>query len=215
MLTPATTPISEPDAARSFLQEVRAKNQAFYGTDRGQGAVKDLQQTFPHPWLYVGELLQNAVDAGAKHIRLAVDETTRSLVVEHDGVAFTEEHVEALCVRGMSKKGAATIGFMGIGFKAVFQSFECVDVSSGPWRFGFRVGELVGEFGDRQRDWLGCVIPEYSENIAPPSEGMRCRFFFHRRLERLGPIAEDITKILSENRLVLALLARRGVQEVE
>jgi hypothetical protein len=104
MLIPTETPITESAAARSFLEEVRAKNQAFYATDRGQGALKDLQQTFPHPWLYVGELLQNAVDAGAKHIRLAVDETTRSLVIEHDGAAFNEEHVEALCVRGMSKK---------------------------------------------------------------------------------------------------------------
>lgn len=201
--------------AKQFIQEVLARNHAFYATDRGQGALKDLQQTFPHPWLYVGELLQNAVDAGAKRIRLAVDDTTRSLVVEHDGTAFDEEHVEALCVRGMSKKGAGTVGFMGIGFKAVFQSFECVNVSSGPWRFGFRVSEAVGEFGDRQRNWLGCVLPNYSESITQPSEGMTCRFFFHERLERLGPIAANVTKVLSPDLLVLALLARRGVQEVE
>jgi hypothetical protein len=202
-------------SAERFLNEVRTKNQDFYGTDRGQGALKDLQQTFPHPWLYVGELLQNAVDAGAKHIRLAVDEASRSLVIEHDGLAFNEEHVEALCVRGMSKKGAGTVGFMGIGFKAVFQSFECVDVSSGPWRFGFRVSEVIGEYGDRQRHWLGCVLPEYSASIAPPSEGMTCRFFLHHRLDRLGPISDDVTKVLSPDLLVLALLARRGVQEVE
>jgi hypothetical protein len=198
-----------------FVREVRTKNQAFYATDRGQGVLKDLQQTFRHPWLYVGGLLQNAVDAGAKRIRLDVDETTRSLVVEHDGAAFDEEHVEALCVRGMSKKGAGTVGFMGIGFEAVFQSFECVDVSSGPWRFGFRVSEDVGEFGDRQRKWLGCVLPEYSDTIEAPSDGMTCRFFLHKRLERPGPIADDVTKVLSPDLLVLALLARRGVEEVE
>jgi hypothetical protein len=202
-------------SAERFINEVRTKNENFYATDRGQGALRDLKQTFPHTWLYVGELVQNAVDAGAKHIRLAVDEVKRSLLVEHDGVPFTSEHVEALCVRGMSKKGAGTVGFMGIGFKAVFQSFECVDVSSGPWRFGFRVSEVVGEFGDRQRNWLGCVLPEYSETILPPSDGMTCRFFLHRRLDRLGPIADDVTNVLSPDLLVLALLARRGVEEVE
>src|ERR1039458_6995764 len=168
-----TETATDSTTTEHFIREVRAKNQAFYGSDsRGIGALKDLQQTFPHPWLYVGELLQNAVDAGAKPIRLAVDDAARSLVVEHDGTAFDGEHVEALCVRGMSKKGAGTVGFMGIGFKAVFQSFECVDVSSGPWRFGFRVSEVIGEFGDRQRKWLGGVLPEYSAEIEPPSEGM-------------------------------------------
>ncbi len=214
MLT-GTKPQTTESAAAQFLADVRSKNQDFYATDRGYGALKDLQQTFPHPWLYVGELLQNAVDADAKHIRLSVDETARTLVVEHDGRAFNEGHVEALCVRGMSKKGAGTVGFMGIGFKAVFQSFECVDVSSGPWRFGFRVKEEVGELGDRQRHWLGCVLPAYDEAIAPPSQGMTCRFFLHDRLQRLGPIADDVTKVLSPDLLVLALLARRGVEEVE
>ena len=90
-----------------------------------------------------------------------------------------------------------------------------MDVSSGPWRFGFRVAEVVGEFGDRQRNWLGCVLPQYSESIAAPSGGMTCRFFLHQRLERLGPIADDVTKVLSPDLLVLALLARRGVEEVE
>ncbi len=201
--------------AERFINDVRAKNHAFYATDRGYGALKDLQQTFPHPWLYVGELLQNAVDAGAKRIRLAVDENARSLVVEHDGTPFNHEHVEALCVRGMSRKGAGTVGFMGIGFKAVFQSFEYVDISSGPWQFRFCVKEVVGEFGDRQRYWLGCVLPEYVPEIEGPSSGMTCRFALYRRLDRLGPVGEDITKVLSGDLLVLALLARRGVEEVE
>jgi hypothetical protein len=44
---------------------------------------------------------------------------------------------------------------------------------------------------------------------------MTCRFYLHRRLERLGPITEDVTKVLSSDLLVLPLLARRGVQELE
>ena len=65
MLTETKPPTTE-SAAAQFLADVRSKNQDFYATARGNGALKDLQQTFPHPWLYVGELLQNAVDAEAK-----------------------------------------------------------------------------------------------------------------------------------------------------
>ena len=41
------------------------------GSPRGKGALKDLQQSFPHAWIYVAELLQNAVDAGARTIRFS------------------------------------------------------------------------------------------------------------------------------------------------
>jgi hypothetical protein len=205
----------EDNTAARFIDAVRTENITFYSSDLGQGALKDLQQTFPHPWLYVGELLQNAVDAGAKKIRLSAEPGSSVLVFEHDGAAFEESHVRGLCSRGMSTKGAGNVGFMGIGFKAVFQSYECVDVSSGPWRFRLCVKEERGEYGDRQRDWLGCVSPEHVDTISEPSPGMRCRFVLHERLERLGPIEGDVAHILAPDLLVLGLLARRGVQSVE
>ena len=197
--------------ALSFVEQVRAENRAFYATDLGQAALKDLQQTFPHRWLYVGELLQNAVDAGAKHIHLkAIPE---GLVLEHDGTPFQPEHVRALCARGLSTKGAGTVGFMGIGFKAVFQSFERAAISSGAWRFGFHVKEETGEYGERLRDWLGCVIP-LDVDAGNPSPGMQCRFVLTDRLSRLGRVHDDVANVLSPDLVVLALLAQRGVQEL-
>lgn len=94
--------VVEEQTAQQFIDQVRAENHAFYSIDLGQGALKDLQQTFPHPWLYVGELLQNAVDAGAKRIRLAAEPTTNALVFEHDGAPFEAPHIKALCARGVS-----------------------------------------------------------------------------------------------------------------
>src|SRR5438094_799538 len=146
-------------AARAFVAHLCEENRQFYSSDRGQGTLKDLQQIFPYPWLYVGELLQNAVDAGARKIRIGFEENDGVLVLEHDGRRFSDADVKGLCTRGLSQKGATTVGFMGIGFKALFQSFECVDVSSGAWRFRLCVEEEVGEYGDRQRNWLGCVLP--------------------------------------------------------
>ncbi len=208
----ASTTSPDRAAAKRFIEELHSENHAFYSGDLGRGALKDLQQTFAHPWLYVGELLQNAVDAGAKKISLRSEDST--LVFDHDGGAFSEPNVKALCARGLSTKGAGTVGFMGIGFKAVFQSFECAEIASGPWKFRLCVKEEVGEeYGDRQRDWLGCVLPEDAEELSEPSTGMRCRFTLRNRLDGLGPIHDDVQKVLSEDLLVLALLARRGVEE--
>src|SRR5665647_2730491 len=94
--------------AEHFIDALHAEYQAAYSTDLGQAALKDLQQTFPHHWLYVGELLQNAVDAGAKRIRLAA--IHEGFLFEHDGAPFEPEHVRALCARGLSTKGAGTVG---------------------------------------------------------------------------------------------------------
>jgi len=52
-------PVADP---RPFLEDILERNRQFYSDPRGLGALKDLQQTFPNPWLYVTELLQNAVD---------------------------------------------------------------------------------------------------------------------------------------------------------
>jgi hypothetical protein len=190
------------------------KNQEFYGTDLGRGALRDLQRDFPYPWLYVAELLQNAVDASARHVRLEPDLQTGQLVFEHDGEAFTETHVRALCSKGMSTKGAGTVGFMGVGFKAVFHSYRRVDVSSGPWRFFLEVPVSLGQrYGDRQRDWLGCVLPKEDTSIAPPTEGMTCRFVLRDRLYVRETPEDDITHIVTMN--LLPLLARRGVERLE
>src|SRR5579859_3053875 len=108
--------------AKQSLQRINEQNRAFYSDRRGIGALKDLQQTFPHPWLYVAELLQNAIDEGATRISVSIAED-QNVNFEHNGKAFSLSDVEALCARGVSSKGANTVGFMGVGFKSVFRSF--------------------------------------------------------------------------------------------
>lgn len=114
----------------AFIQTLRDANREFYEDPRGRAALKDLQQTFPNTWLYIAELLQNAIDTNASRVMVRTGEAG-SVVFEHNGGAFAHKDVRALCERGVSTKGAATVGFMGVGFKAVFRSFEKVQVSSG------------------------------------------------------------------------------------
>jgi hypothetical protein len=201
-------------APNSVLRAIHEENQQFYGTEVGQGALRDLQRDFPYPWLYVAELLQNAVDAGARIIRLEPDPQTGQFVFEHDGEAFTEKNVQALCSKGVSTKGASTVGFMGVGFKAVFHSYQRVDVSSGSWRFFLEIPVSIGQtYGDRQRDWVGCVLPKLDPSIEPPTEGMTCRFVLRDRLNAHETPDDDIKHILSMD--LLPLLARRGVERLE
>lgn len=203
------------EACREKIRKIWTENKKFYDNKKGRGAIGNLEQTFSHRWLYVAELLQNAVDAGAKNIHLSLEDERSQLIFEHDGDPFSEEQVEALCSKGISTKGAGTVGFMGIGFKAVFRSFQTVDVSSAGWRFSFHVPVFRNEeFGNIYRDWVGCVLPEPNDDLDPPGPGMTCRFVLRERLEDLEPLGEDVRQVLSDGLDLLPLLARRGVQEL-
>ena len=68
-----------------------------------------------------------------------------------------------------STKGAATVGFMGIGFKSVFGRFREVRVSGWGWTFRYDVSQVVGAiYSDVQLDLLGAVIPIWDDSIAAP-----------------------------------------------
>ena len=172
---------------KEFINKLAKENKQFYEEERGRGALKDLQQIFPHSWLYVAELLQNAIDAGSTRIRIEIHNDC--LVFEHNGKVFDQQDVKAICTRGVSTKGPSTIGFMGVGFKSVFHSFEEAQISSGQWHFKLIVPVVKGsKFGDTQRDWLGVVLPAWNEDPPPLFSGMTCRFGLSRRLPALPPI---------------------------
>jgi hypothetical protein len=204
----------QTDEAKKALELICERNRKFYSDPRGIGALKDLQQTFPNTWLYIAELLQNAVDANATRIAVTVHDQ-HSVLFEHDGECFSEADVEALCARGVSAKGANTVGFMGVGFKSVFRSFESVQISSGPWRFALTVSAKQGDqYGDQQRDWLGAVLPRWDSSAAAPSPGMKCRFALSNRLTDLADSCEDLGRVLGEGETLLALLAWQGIKEL-
>jgi hypothetical protein len=203
------------EEARAILKSIHEENWNFYRDRRGMGALKDLQQTFPNPWLYIAELLQNAVDERATRIEVTIHEDG-SVVFEHNGNTFSVPDVGALCTRGVSAKGANTVGFMGIGFKSVFRSFEKVQISSLSWRFVLSVPIKQGEeYGDQQREWLGAVLPYWDTSADAPSTGMKCRFVLMNRLPDLPPPAQDLERVLGESETLLALLAWQGVKELK
>lgn len=197
---------------RQYVARLHAENESFYDNERGRGALDLLQQTFPEPWLYVAELIQNAVDAKAGVLRFLTEADT--LIFEHDGEPLDDRDVRGLCSQALSTKGFATVGFMGIGFKAVFHAFERAQVASGGWRFALSVPAREGLFGAEVPDFLGAVLPVWDDFVGEPSEGMQCRFVLSRRRHGLGSVEADLERVFQEDRSLLALLSLRGVREI-
>lgn len=195
---------------REFIAGLRSENEAFYSDDRGRGALKDLQVVFPVPWIYLAELVQNAIDAGATRIRF-IPAAAAGLIFEHNGKSFSPEDVRALCTRGVSTKSTNTVGFMGVGFKSTFKAYETVVVSSGEWKF--RLSVPADEmFGVRQ--WIGAVLPTWASDASQPHDDHSCRFEFRRRLID-GTPEIDLAELLREGEALLPLLGWNRVTDFQ
>ena len=110
---------------RAFVKNLANENKEFYGTSDGRGALRVVGLTFEHRWVYLFELVQNALDAGAHSIALRLIENGDALTFQHDGsYPLDEKGVEGLSKVFRSTKGASSVGFMGVGFKSVFGQFR-------------------------------------------------------------------------------------------
>ena len=114
----------------SFIEKLANENRTFYGTSDGRSTLRAFELTFEDRWLYLFELIQNALDAGARSVSLRLTEDGDALIFLHDGDRpLDEKAVEALSKVFRSTKGASSTGFMGIGFKSVFQRFREARIS--------------------------------------------------------------------------------------
>ena len=109
-----------------------------------RGFLAILEKQFDRADAYVWELLQNGVDDGATQVVVERLPERRGVRVSHDGRRFTPLDVLGLSSVGLSTKSLLSdgnaprsIGFMGIGFKAVYRRFKRVTVSDGRWRFRY------------------------------------------------------------------------------
>ena len=216
---PSRPPEPDGDASDDELtrvvDQIRETNLSRFSSSEGRANLRVLDFTFEERWIYLPELIQNAVDAGAT--RIAIGHGADWLTLEHDGSEpLTEESVIGISGLFQSTKGVGTVGFMGIGFKSVFRKFQHVRVSGFGWRFRFDVEVTTGEeFGDRQLDLIGTVLPRWDGSIAPPGPGFTTRFELRQPLQGLARPASDIAHALPDSdRTVLGLLAHRGLEEL-
>ena len=203
---------------RDFVKSLAKSNRQFYGTPDGNGVLRALDLTFENRWIYLFELVQNALDAKANSISMRLAEDERALIFQHDGQSpITKKDVEGLSKVFRSTKGAASVGFMGIGFKSVFRRFGEARVSGWGWTFRYEVPQEQGEeYGDLQRDMLGAVIPQWDDAIEAPTDGFTTRFEMRQCLDSKTNLRSDLVRFLpSEDRTLLAILASCGLTRLE
>ncbi|MCY4313305.1 MAG: ATP-binding protein, partial [Gammaproteobacteria bacterium] len=82
--------------------------------------VEILSQLYSDRTHFIYELLQNAEDAGATHVKITLHRNR--LEVLHDGKIFDEADVEGICGVGKGTKSeeSTKIGKFVIGFKSVY-----------------------------------------------------------------------------------------------
>ena len=203
----------------SFIEKLADENRTFYGTSDGRSALRAFELTFEDRWLYLFELIQNALDAGARSVSLRLTEDGDALIFLHDGDRpLDEQAVEALSKVFRSTKGAASTGFMGIGFKSVFRRFREARISGWGWTFRYEITQVVGErYGDVQPDLLGAVVPIWDDTIAAPEAGFTTRFEMRRRQADSGTdLKSDLAHFLpDDDPALLAILAASGLKRLE
>ena len=177
-----------------------------------------IELTFDHRWVYLYELVQNALDVRARSISIRIGESGDTLIFQHNGDrSLDEQDVEGLSKVFRSTKGARSVGFMGIGFKSVFIRFHEARISGWDWKFRYEITQVIGkQFGDVQRDLLGAVIPIWDEKISPPDNGYTTRFELRQRMDDEATLESDLAQFLPENdRASLAILAMSGLESLE
>ena len=195
-----------------------SENRAFYGTQDGRAALRVFDLTFKGRWIYVFELVQNALDAGARSIAFQIPDDGDAMIFQHDGQQpLCNENVEGLSKLFRSTKGAASVGFMGIGFKSVFGRFQEARISGWGWKFRYEISQVVGEeYGDIQADPLGAVLPIWDDGITDPEEGFTTRFELQGRVDPATNLQTDLTRFLSdENLTLLAVLAASDLEHLD
>ena len=209
---------SADENRRAFIEKLAHENQEFYGTSDGRAVLRTFELTFEHPWIYLFELIQNAMDAGAHSIAFRLAEDGDALTFQHDGNrSLNEKDIEGLSKVFRSTKGASTVGFMGIGFKSVFGRFREARISGWGWKFRYEITQVVGEpYGDVQPDLLGAVVPIWDDAIIAPELGFTTRFEMRRRTDDRADLNSDLAHFLShDDRTPLAILAASGLKRLE
>jgi hypothetical protein len=108
-----------------------------------RGFLGILEKQFPRNDLYLFELLQNSVDDGASMVVLkSFDLNTNApgLFFCHNGRSFSPLDILGLASVGLSTKATEEkkkIGFMGVGFKAVYKRFSSVLIYDHIWSLQF------------------------------------------------------------------------------
>jgi hypothetical protein len=109
---------------KQFVDRIYEEHKELYENPKVKGNLRSIRRNFPHDWLYIYEMIQNAIDVDVNATKIQIQCNEDTFILEHNGAAFEERNVESICTLAVSTKGVNTVGFMGIGFKSVFMNLN-------------------------------------------------------------------------------------------
>jgi hypothetical protein len=119
---------------KSNYGQIDSKTEFFL--DNLAGMMNTVQKMFPRYGSFLMEFIQNADDEKSRELQIEI--FPGALRISNNGEEFSYEDVESICKVGRSsKKSRDYIGYLGVGFKAVFLISECPEVHSGEYHFKF------------------------------------------------------------------------------
>lgn len=131
--------MKEIPTPRKYIEEIRnkqIKSDKEFILDSLTGAIEKLEKAFPRYGSFLMEFVQNADDAKSHSLKIELLQNT--IRIFNDGIPFSEENVKSICKVGRSSKTPKEyIGYLGVGFKAVFLISDCPEIYSGDFRFKF------------------------------------------------------------------------------
>jgi hypothetical protein len=141
--------LSTPEEARRHIEEIQRSYVAgdVRLLEALTGAMRVIEKTFTRSGHFVLEFIQNAEDAGARRVRIVLE--GGAIRVFNDGKPFDRDDVEAICSIGRSRKDPRKhIGYLGVGFKAVFLVSSRPHIYSRTYRFKFDKQYWEGKYGN-------------------------------------------------------------------
>lgn len=156
---------------REFIELLKKENTEFPNERMARNLANSLESLssdiFTEYIRFIFELIQNADDAEA--IDIEIFQMNNYLIVSHNGKAFDEKDIEAICSIGDGTKinDENKTGYKGIGFKSVFGKSNNITIISNGYQFQFNNSYKHPKYPNTKMPWQ--IIPQWIEIKTLPS----------------------------------------------
>jgi len=195
---------------REYIEDIKnrqIKSDKEFILDSLTGAIDRLQKAFPRYGSFLMEFMQNADDAKSQSLKIKI--LQNAIWISNDGLVFSEEDVKSICKVGRSSKNPKDyIGYLGVGFKAVFLISESPEIYSGGYQFKF---DKTAWYDSEHIPWQ--VIPVWIDNPNVNLSEDRTIFILPlKAADLMKKLREEVRPENLNNRILLFL---RNIKEIE
>lgn len=120
---------------KQIISIIHEENYKWLNDPKSKRVISTIPRIFSEPSVVIFELIQNAFDTNATKVKIMLEEEQFQFF--HNGDKFTEADVNSISFVNLSTKDKDKVGFMGIGFKAIFLASDQPEIHSSPFSFLF------------------------------------------------------------------------------